>query len=88
MFRNAIIGFAFVLAAVDPGLAQLPLPLPIPPIIPLPEGTPEDRAACQGDVQRYCQSALPDNMRVLSCLQYNRQSISRACQAVLIKYGQ
>ncbi len=31
---------------------------------------------------------MPDNMRVLNCLQANRQRISKACQNVLIKYGQ
>ena len=51
-------------------------------------GTPEDRAACEPDARRYCKNAMPDNMRVLSCLQQNRRKISRACQAVLTKYGQ
>jgi hypothetical protein len=54
----------------------------------MPDGTPEDRAACQADVNRYCQNAIPDTMRVLACLQQNRQRISRACQDVLQKYGQ
>jgi hypothetical protein len=31
---------------------------------------------------------MPDNMRVLACLQQNRQRISPACQQVLRKYGQ
>jgi hypothetical protein len=63
-------------------LAQLPLPLP------LPSGTPEDRAACEPDVQRHCRAAVPDQLRVLACLQDNRSRISRACQGVLVKYGQ
>jgi hypothetical protein len=81
---------AIVLAAAVTGstiaLAQFPLPLPIP--LPLPQGTPEDRAACEPDVKRYCQSAVPDQLRVLGCLQDNRKQISRACQAVLVRYGQ
>jgi hypothetical protein len=84
MFRNAMIVLTSVAAFSTPCLAQLTLP----PIIPLPEGTPEDRAACEGDVKRYCQQAVPDNLRVLSCLQQNRQRIGRACQGVLVKYGQ
>lgn len=81
---------AIVLAAAVTGstiaLAQLPLPLPIP--LPLPQGTPEDRAACEPDVQRYCRAQVPDQLRVLGCLQDNRKQISRACQAVLVRYGQ
>jgi Cysteine rich repeat len=65
-------------------LAQLPLPLPLP----MPSGTPEDRAACEPDVQRHCKAAIPDQLRVLNCLQDNRSRISRACQGVLVKYGQ
>ena len=81
---------AIIVAAVATGstvaLAQLPLPLPLP--LPGAGGTPEDRAACEPDATRYCKSAMPDELRVLGCLQDNRKRISRACQAVLIKYGQ
>ena len=84
MFGRAIIVLAVVIC-VSPASAQLPIPL-IP--LPMMEGTPEDRANCEPDVRRYCQSALPDNMRVLACLQQNRNRISSACQGVLIKYGQ
>jgi hypothetical protein len=88
MFGRAIIVFAVILSTL-PALAQLPLPI-IPLPLPSMEGTPEDRANCAPDVQRYCQSALAtnDNMRVLACLQQNRNRISAACQGVLIKYGQ
>ena len=71
-----------VVAGSTVALAQLPLPLP------LPSGTPEDRAACEPDVQRHCRAAVPDQLRVLACLQDNRGRISRACQGVLVKYGQ
>ena len=67
--------------------AQLPLPFPLP--LPLPmEGTPEDRAACEPSVRAFCQAALSDTMRVLACLQQNRQRIAPSCRAVLVKYGQ
>jgi hypothetical protein len=39
-------------------------------------------------VRRYCQNAIPDNMRVLACLQQNRGRIAPACRGVLEKYGQ
>jgi hypothetical protein len=65
-------------------VAQLPLPLPLPGA----QGTPEDRAACEPDVKRHCKAAIPDQLRVLNCLQDNRSRISRACQGVLVKYGQ
>jgi len=86
MFRHAIFALVTLSVYASPTAAQLPLPLPLP--FPPSEGTPEDRAACEGDVRRYCQQALGDNMRVLACLQQNRNRISPACQGVLIKYGQ
>ena len=49
---------------------------------------PEERAACQPDVQKFCEQALPDTMRVLQCLQANRTRISRACRQVLERHGQ
>ena len=82
MFRIIAIVFAIALVGAATARAQLPLPLP------LPQGTPEDRAACEPDVQRYCKHAIPDQLRVLGCLQDNRKRISNACQGVLIKYGQ
>jgi hypothetical protein len=91
MFRNSLIVISAAVAllslvAPSPTSAQLPLPLPLP--LPSMDGTPEDRAACESDVRRYCQSAIPDNMRVLACLQQNRGRISPACRGVLEKYGQ
>jgi len=81
---------AIIIAAVATGatvaLAQFPLPLPLP--LPGGGGTPEDRAACESDAARYCKAAMPDELRVLGCLQDNRKRISQACQGVLIKYGQ
>jgi hypothetical protein len=54
----------------------------------LPQGTPEEQAACGPDLQRYCEAALPDTMRVLACLQSNRSRISNACNRVLVSHGQ
>jgi hypothetical protein len=87
MILKALVALGVIAAWPGATRAQLPLPLPLP--IPLPmEGTPEDRAACAPSVQAFCQRALPDTMRVLSCLQQNRQRIAPACRAVLVKYGQ
>jgi hypothetical protein len=77
MFAKAILLLAVLVAGSTPAFAQLPLPLPFPPF-PLPQGTPEERAAC----------ALPDTFRVLQCLQANRGRISRACREVLERHGQ
>ena len=80
--KIAIVLAATIVAGSTVAVAQLPLPLP------MPQGTPEDRAACESDVQRHCKAAVPDQLRVLNCLQDNRNRISRSCQAVLVKYGQ
>jgi hypothetical protein len=89
MLRKTAFTLVALVAGSSTALAQplqLPLPLPLP--LPMQEGTPEDRAACHADVERYCQAAIPDSMRILACLQQNRQRISPACQGVLQKYGQ
>ena len=84
MLHKIAILLAAAVAGSTIALAQLPLPLPLP----MPEGTPEDRAACEPDVQRYCKAVIPDQLRVLGCLQDNRKRISRSCQGVLAKFGQ
>jgi len=84
MLRKALLLIAFI-AVPTAALAQLPLPFPP---LPMPQGTPEERAACAPDVQKFCQAALPDTMRVLACLQANRSRISRACNQVLVSHGQ
>ena len=84
MLHKIVILLAAAVAGSTIALAQLPLPIPLP----MPQGTPEDRAACEPDVQRYCKAAVPDQLRVLGCLQDNRKRISNACQGVLARYGQ
>jgi hypothetical protein len=86
MIRKAAIVLFVVCSAATPSFSQLPLPIPLP--LPSANGTPEDRAACESDVRRYCQPAIPDNLRVLACLQQNRQRITPSCRGVLTKYGQ
>jgi hypothetical protein len=83
--KSVLIALALIIPT--PLLAQPPFPLPFPPL-PMPQGSPEERAACAPDVQRYCEAALPDTLRVLSCLQANRPRISAACNRVLVSHGQ
>jgi len=46
-----------------------------------------DDDACQRDAHRFCKDAIPDQIRVLSCLQMNRPKLSKACQVVLQSHG-
>jgi hypothetical protein len=50
------------------------------------ENTPEARA-CRGDANRLCKADLPDQFKVGSCLQMNREKLSRACKEMLTKNG-
>lgn len=52
------------------------------------EGTPQEQAACRPDASKFCRAYMPDNFRVLSCLQANRAKLRRACQKVLRDNGQ
>jgi len=52
------------------------------------QGTPEEQAACAPDSTKFCQDAIPDNLRVLACLQGHRQKLRKACQKVLEDHGQ
>jgi hypothetical protein len=51
-------------------------------------GTDEDQRACGPDARRLCRPFLGNDMAVLSCFQQNQAKLSRACRAVLVKYGQ
>ena len=84
--QYGLLALAVLALGSTPALAQSPFPLPFPPL-PLTQGTPEERAACQADVQKFCERELPDVMRVASCLQANRQRISPACRQVLANRG-
>jgi hypothetical protein len=85
MVRTVALVLLIATAGSTAALAQQ-----FPFLIPLPgmeQGTPEERAACQGDVHKYCERALPDVMQIANCLQTNRTRISRACQQVLVNRG-
>jgi len=85
LFRSSLAALVLMAAAVPAGAQNAPAP-PLP--FPAMQGTPEDQKACNHPAQRFCRAAMPDQFRVLQCLQANRAKIGKACQAVLTKYGQ
>jgi hypothetical protein len=50
------------------------------------QNTPEDRA-CRGDARRLCKDDIPDQFKVGSCLQANKDRLSRTCKAMLDSHG-
>jgi hypothetical protein len=50
-------------------------------------GEAEARAACTGDVFRYCSSAIPNLTRIIGCLKQQKRNISKPCQAVMAAGG-
>ena len=52
-------------------------------------GTPEEQKACAHDVQKYCRTVMNDSdLVVLSCLQQNREKLTKSCDKVLKDHGQ
>ena len=47
----------------------------------------KDDDACDRDAHRFCKDMIPDQMRVLACLQQNRVKLSKACKVVLQTHG-
>ena len=90
MLCKAAFTIAVVLVAALPARAQMP-PQPPPPPLPFPlpsnNGTDQERDACHPDVMKFCRDAVPDQFRVLGCLQANRPKISNACRGVLAGHG-
>ncbi|HEX5509013.1 MAG TPA: cysteine rich repeat-containing protein [Pseudolabrys sp.] len=52
------------------------------------QGTPEERKACRHDSVKFCSDAIPDSLRVLTCLKEHRKHLSKACEQVLENHGQ
>ena len=46
------------------------------------QGTPQQRAACRGDVARFCKG-INDPGAIYSCLQRNSSRISQRCRDVI-----
>lgn len=76
---------ALVLAQIWGGVA-LAQPQQPPPFNPF-QGTPEEQAACAPDSTKFCRDAIPDNFRVLACLQEHRQKLRKVCLKVLEDHG-
>ena len=51
------------------------------------QGTPEQRAACQGDAQRLCGQFIPDVDRITACMVHNRRYLSRPCRMAVESGG-
>jgi type II secretory pathway component PulL len=49
--------------------------------------TQQDEDACDRDAHRFCKELIPDQIRILACLQQNRPKLSKACQVVLQSHG-
>ena len=47
------------------------------------QGTPEQRAACQGDAMRLCGQFVPDVERITACIVANRRYVSRPCRLAI-----
>ena len=92
MIRIGSLTLVWLLGSAAVALAQFP-PQPAAPTCPsLVQGTPQERAACQPDVTRFCQTELKtnqcDTFAILSCLQRNRAHIGAPCRQVLSSNGQ
>ncbi len=91
MIRTGCLTLAWLLGSAAVALAQFP-PQPAAPKCGASQGTPQERAACQPDVTRFCQAELKTNecdvFAILACLQRNRARLTRACGQVLTSNGQ
>jgi hypothetical protein len=46
------------------------------------QGSPEQRAACEGDAMRLCGQFVPDVARITACMHSKRRHLSPRCRAV------
>ncbi len=58
------------------------LGLMLAPVPAAAQGTPEQRAACEGDAMRLCGQFVPDVERITACMHQNRRYLSPRCRAV------
>jgi hypothetical protein len=47
------------------------------------QGTPEQRAACEGDAQRVCGHCIPDVNCITSCMIQRQRYLSPGCRATM-----
>jgi hypothetical protein len=94
MFRKFVFAIPVLLTAATVVPAQVPpQPPPVGHVQILGQGDEHERAACHPDVMKFCRELVKDDdnsdvFSILSCLQTNRQRISRACGEVLASHGQ
>jgi hypothetical protein len=92
VIRIGCLTLAWLLGSAAVALAQFPPQLAAPKCASVSQGTPQERAACQPDVTRFCQAELKANecdvFAILGCLQRNRARLTRACNQVLTSNGQ
>ena len=88
MLRKVGLLVAVLVVSSTPVLAQNPFPLPLPPL-PMAQGTPEERAACQADSHKYCERELQsgDIGAIATCMRANKARLSPACRQVLANRG-
>jgi hypothetical protein len=70
MVLGTVFGFAMIAAIAAPASAQEH------------RGTFEQQMACTPDVFRLCGDRIPDENRIVACLQQNTPQLSDACRAV------
>jgi hypothetical protein len=68
--HRMVLGLAMIAAIAAPATAQEH------------RGTFEQQMACTPDVFRLCGDRIPDENRIVACLQQNTQLLSDACRAV------
>jgi hypothetical protein len=68
--HRMVLGLAVIVALAAPAAAQEH------------RGTFEQQMACTPDVFRLCGDRIPDENRIVACLQQNTQLLSDACRAV------
>jgi hypothetical protein len=92
VIRIAGLTLVCLLSSAAVALAQFPPQPSAPKCASLAQGTPQERAACQPDVTRFCQTELKTNecdvFAILSCLQRNRAHLGAPCKQVLTSNGQ
>jgi len=89
MLRRLGLGSLIVLLATLSAHAQMQMQSQPPkPVNPNYQGTANDQDACEAPALKFCRAEIPDQFKVLACLQRNRPNIGKACQAVLSAYGQ
>ena len=49
------------------------------------QGTPEQRAACEGDAQRLCGQFVPDVQKITACMHAKRRFLSPRCRVVFYR---